>query len=174
MSSAGARASSKRLTCARSSTGRSSRRLGAETLHGRSGHGRADLLTESFATASHVTPCALSLLALVVFSSVPLVILRARVEDGHLVVSGRRWPGRQTTLSCALADATRFEEQTFQKALVPGAPSKVLYYRRVALRTRDDRVLGLTHAAYPSARWPHSSVVARLNAWLATQTDDCG
>ncbi len=56
--------------------------------------------TQTADTSLHTALGALAFLAMVSFTMFPLVTVRARVEAGHLVVSGRRWPGAETVWSC--------------------------------------------------------------------------
>ena len=119
---------------------------------------------EALAQALRTTAGFVVVLVLLAFVRFPVLTIRARVEGGHLIVSGRCWPGPETLWSCTVAEAARFEEQCLRET-----PGKGREYRRAALRTRDDQVLALTDQAYPGTRWPLPRVVARLNDWLAAQ-----
>jgi hypothetical protein len=129
--------------------------------------------SETLDKALRLAPGAVAFLALISVTRFPLVTLRARVEGGHLVVSGRRWPGAESMWSCTLAEATGFVEQAVETDGERRPRWMGTSYRRVALRTADDQVLGLTHVAYSAIRWPHPRVVARLNDWLAAQKAGC-
>lgn len=94
--------------------------------------------------------------------AVPVISLSARVEGGHLVVRGARWPGPEVVWSCTLAEASGFE-----LAEVRDAKDKKHY--AVSLRTHDGQLLALTHDAYPSVHFIYPRILGRLNAWL-TQT----
>ncbi|CAN5738903.1 hypothetical protein BH11MYX4_BH11MYX4_54600 [soil metagenome] len=41
-------------------------------------------------------------------AALPIVRLTARIEGGHVVVRGRRWPGAEVTWSCPLREAEAF------------------------------------------------------------------
>ncbi len=90
----------------------------------------------------------------------PVVSVRARIEAGHVIVSGCRWPGSETVWSCTLAEAKNFEVE-----VLPGAKNQKFW--RLALRTDGERLLPLTETAWPGAMWLSSRLVAKLNAWLA-------
>jgi hypothetical protein len=107
---------------------------------------------------ANAAPWAFVLFLLLAVTKLPVVTVRARVEGGYLVVDGYQWPGAQTRWSCTLHEATDF----FLEVTTPGRHT----YRRIALRTSDGKVCGLTQNAYVAVAWPHVRLVDRLNAWL--------
>jgi len=102
---------------------------------------------------------ALCFVLLLALPRIPIVTLSARVEGGHLVASGRRWPGAETIWSCTVAEADKFDVEVVKSA-------KWREYRRIALRTQDGKLFALTQSAYPGSPASHARVAARLNAWL--------
>ena len=91
---------------------------------------------------------------------VPLLTLRARIVDGDLVVTGCRWPGPDVTWSCGLHEVAGFE-------LEARTAANGVLHRRLALRTTDGQLLGLTERLYPGGDRAQLAAAARLNAWLA-------
>jgi hypothetical protein len=91
----------------------------------------------------------------------PIVTLRARVEGGHLVASGRRWPGAETIWTCTTAEAAGFDVELMRD-------DKGRQYRRIALRTNEGKLFGLTQFGYAGGAAVHARAAARLNAWWET------
>lgn len=100
---------------------------------------------------------ALALLSLLAVANFPLVVVNARIEGGHLIVSGRRWPGAQTIWSCTVAEAAGFAIE-----VVPNAKGRT--FHRVAMRTRDGKTFALTEQVFPSHA-THVRALRKLQAW---------
>jgi hypothetical protein len=104
--------------------------------------------------------CGALFVLLIAVVRIPVVTVRAEVTAGQLVVRGYRWPGPELVWSAGLPEIRGFEVQLVEDA-------KRRTYRRLALRTEDERILPLTETAWPGGSWLYPRLVARLDAWLA-------
>src|SRR5262249_5403386 len=93
--------------------------------------------------------------------ALPIVTLAARIEGGHLVLRGCRWPGAELLWSCTVPEADGF-------ALERQVDERGRASHRAVLRTTDSRMLPLTVDGYRSVVWIYPRVLGRLNGWLAS------